>query len=196
MKILTIEPTVGYMLKVMKSGLAITKFKDEFDAIRHGNYFDFLNLVNGPIPFMAVFKNGKITTDTTPKKNDCDFEGLLKAGPSLIIFYNSCFEAYRQILDSDISDEIYGKAALFEISLRMHSNNNKLLNEREKLIDVINKLCKFKNIPQTDIEKLHKGRIFLNMIKHNKNQFPNWKNGILAFEDSYKTLIKYQLTVV
>jgi len=47
-KILTIEPTVGYMLKVIKSGQTITKYNDEFKAIRHGNYFDFLNLLKAP----------------------------------------------------------------------------------------------------------------------------------------------------
>ena len=67
-EILIIEPTVGYMLKVIKSGKKITKFKSEFAAIRHGNYFDFLNLVKGPIPFLVTYNAGKITTEILQPK--------------------------------------------------------------------------------------------------------------------------------
>ncbi len=195
-KILIIEPTVGYMLKVIKSGKTITKFKNEFAAIRHGNYFEFLNLVKGPIPFMVTYNAGVITTDNTPTKDDCDFGGLLKAGPSLVIFYKSCLSEYGNISDADISNETYGKVVLFEISLRMHANNDKLLNEREDLINVIDKLSTFKNLGQIDTEKLQLGRKFRNMIMHNKNQFPSWTDGIKAFESAYEVLVKHQLTIL
>ncbi|MCW3075829.1 MAG: hypothetical protein JWO32_438 [Bacteroidetes bacterium] len=196
MKILVIEPTVGYMLKVMKSGKSLTKYKNEFASIRHGNYFEFLNLIKGPIPFMVVYNNGNITTDSTPTKEDCDFAGLLKAGPSLKIFYKNCMSEYGQIADTDISDEIYGKVVLFEISLRMHANNNALLNDREDLINVITKLSSFKSLNRADIDKLQLGRKFLNMIKHDKNQFASWTDGIKAFETAYQVLIDHQLTVI
>ena len=84
-KILTIEPTVGYMLKVIKSGQTIIKYNDEFKAIRHGNYFNFLNLVKGPIPFMVSYTNGVIRTEEYPQKEDCDFAGLA-IRPSLSFF--------------------------------------------------------------------------------------------------------------
>jgi hypothetical protein len=195
-KILIIEPTVGYMLKVMKSGLTITKFKKQFAAIRHGNYFEFLGMVKGPIPFMVTYNAGVVTTDNTPTKDDCDFGSLLKSGPSLFIFYKNCLSEYGSILDTDISDETYGKVVLFEISLRMHANNEKLLHEREDLIHVIDKLSAFKNLEQMDMEKLHLGRKFLNMIKHNKNQFPSWTAGINAFETAFEVLIKNQMTAM
>ncbi len=196
MKILVIEPTVGYMLKVMKSGKTLTKHAKEFASIRHGNYIEFLNLVKGPIPFMVVYKNGDITTESTPTKDDCDFAGLLKAGPSLKMFYKNCLSVYGQIVDTDISDEIYGKVVLFEISLRMHANNNALLNDREDLINVITKLSSFKSLNQADTDKLQLGRKFLNMIKHNKGQFSSWTEGITAFESAYQVLIDHQLTVI
>ncbi len=194
--ILYIEPTVGFMLKVIKSGKKITKYKDEFSAIRHGNYFEFINIVKGSIPVMVSYNAGIVTTDNTLKKEDCDFAGLIKSGPSLIKFDNNCISEYGLVIDSDISDETYGKVVLFEISLRMHANNDKILNEREDLIDVINKLSSFKDIGQTDTETLHLGRRFLNMIKHNKNQFPTWTEGIKAFENAYGILEQNKLTII
>lgn len=195
-KTLTIEPTVGYMLKVIKSGQAITKYNDEFKAIRHGNYYDFLTLVKGPIPFMVSYTNGVIRTEESPEKDDCDFAGLLKVEPSLVIFYRKCFSEYGPITDMDISDEVFGKVVLFELSLRMHSNNNTLLNDREQLVHVIDKLCNFKNLSVNDTAKLHLGRQFLNMIKHPKSQFPSWNEGLKAFEFAYQVLIINKLTIL
>ncbi|MCA6444927.1 MAG: hypothetical protein IM600_15975 [Bacteroidetes bacterium] len=194
-EILIIEPAVGYMLKVLKSGKTITHFKNEFGHIRHGNYFDFLNLVQGPIPPMTTYNNGIVTNDNTPRKTDCDFALLLKSGPSLMIFFKNCTSVYGHIVDNDVPDNIYLKAVLFEISLRMHANNYGLLNEREKLIDVINKLCSLKNISQTDIEDIHKGRVFINMIKHFDNQFPTWADGISAFNNAYEIIEKHELKI-
>ena len=154
-KILTIEPTVGYMVKVIKSGQTIIKYNDEFKAIRHGNYFNFLNLVKGPIPFMVSYTNGVIRTEEYPQKEDCDFAGLLKIEPSLVIFYKKCFAEYGLITDTYISDDEFGKVVLFELSLRMHSNNNTLLNERKHLIKVIDKLNRFKSFSTSDTDKLH-----------------------------------------
>jgi hypothetical protein len=195
-EILIIEATVGYMLKVLKSRKTITHFKDEFGHIRHGNYLDFLNLVQGPIPEMVTYYAGQVTNDNTPRKTDCDFGLLIKTGPSLRIFYNNCFKVYGQVTDNDIPDEIYFKIVLFEIGLRMHANNDGLLGERENLIDVINKLCSHKNIPQTDIDDLQKGRVFINMIKHFKNQFPTWSDGISAFKKAFEILEKHQFTIL
>jgi hypothetical protein len=43
---LIIEVVIGYMLKVWKSQKKITKYKNEFNAIRHGDYFEFINLIS------------------------------------------------------------------------------------------------------------------------------------------------------
>jgi len=145
---------------------------------------------------MVSYTNGVTRTEEYPQKDDCDFAGLLKAGPSLIIFYKKCFAEYGLIIDSDISDEVFGKVVLFELSLRMHSNNNTLLNEREQLVSVIDKLSKFKNLSMSDTDKLHLGRKFLNMIKHPKNQFPSWSQGLKVFEIAYQVLVVNKLTVL
>lgn len=41
-----IGEVIGYMLLVLKSGKDISQFKSEFNAIRHGNYDDFIKLIN------------------------------------------------------------------------------------------------------------------------------------------------------
>lgn len=61
--ILIIEVAVGYMLKVLKSKQKITENKDEFNAIKHGNYKIFLNLVGGGIPPMVIYHEGVIRSD-------------------------------------------------------------------------------------------------------------------------------------
>jgi len=103
---------------------------------------------------------------------------------------------YGHILDNDVPDNIYRKAVLFEISLRMHANNYGLLGEREDLVDVINKLCSHKNISQADNDELQKGRVFINMIKHLKKQFPTWSDGISAFNAAYEIIEKHKFTII
>lgn len=204
MENLIIEPVVGYMLKVLKNGVDIIKFKDEFSAIRHGNYDDFLDLVKGEKPQMVVWQDGVIyNQDNVSQKTHCDFVALVLAGPSLQKFFNNCTKEYGdKYLNSndDISNETYGKVVLFELGLRMHANNNNLLENREKLISVIDKLCNFKNISQVNKCKIQKGRQFINDIKHNndkdyKRKFSNWESGIEAFEQAYSLLEQYKLTI-
>lgn len=103
---------------------------------------------------------------------------------------------YGEIIDNDISDETFEQAALFEINLRIHANNFKLLNQREDLVNVIEKLGDFKKMSYADIEKIQGGRHFLNMIKHNKNQFPSWTAGFDSLVLAYEVLNKYGLTAV
>lgn len=194
-QVLIIAPTVGYMLKVLKNGRQIKKYNDEFKAIRHGDYYQFLKMIDGPRPVMVKYEAGNIRVDNEAREDDCDFLGLLNSGQSLRIFFQKCCSEYGQISDSDISDGIYGKCVLFELSLRMHSNNNKLINKREDLVDVIDKLSKFIQLSTEDTQKIHNGRRFLNMIKHNKQQFPSWSEGIKAFEIAYQVLLNNHLTI-
>jgi hypothetical protein len=56
----TIEVVVGYMLKVLKTNQKVTEFKDEFNAIKHGDYKTFLSLIGGEIPPMVIYNNGRI----------------------------------------------------------------------------------------------------------------------------------------
>lgn len=194
-EILLIGVAVGYMLKVLKSQKIISKFHKEFAAIRHGNYFDFINLIKEPIPEMVVYKNGQIEVNPILKKEDFDFELLLKAGPSLKKFITKCRREFGDFNDDEVHNKIYYDVALFEIGLRMHANNSKLLKEREKFVDVIDKLCSYKSISKEEVELLHKGRKFLNMIKHFNYQFKTWKDGIDAFNVANNIVKKHNLTV-
>lgn len=194
--IIPICTTVGYMLKVLKSNVPVDQFDREFKMIRHGDYFGFINSINGEVPFSVEYNNGILTADNIAKEDDVDFKGLMNAGPSLKIFYDKCYNAYGEIKDSDIPNSIYGIAALFEISLKMHANNYKLIEPKEKLINIIDKLGTFKNLSSDEIETLHGGRKFLNMIKHFKSQFPTWQEGADALTKAYEILKKHNLKVV
>lgn len=188
--------TIGYMLKVLKSNVIINEYNKEFKMIRHGNYFEFINSVNGEVPESVVYRAGIITSGNTPKEDDFDFLGLFNSNPSLIKFYNKCHSIYGSINDEDIPNSIYGIAALFEISIRMHANNHKLIEPRERFVDTINKLGKFKSLTIEEIDKLHKGRQFINMIKHLNNQFPTWNEGIEAMTIAYNLLKTRKLTII
>jgi hypothetical protein len=196
--ILNIEVAVGYVLKVLKTNEELTEFKDEFNAIKHGDYKTFLSLIEGEIPQMVISNGITIRSEQNNPNYDCDFEGLLKSGPSLMIFLKKCFLVYGNIEDPDITDSIYHKVVVFEIALRMHANNYNLLDKtkREDLINVISVLSKFIKLKPEEEEKLQKARVFSNMIKHYKNQYPSWKEGIKAFLDGFEVLESHQIKII
>ncbi|MBO0329751.1 hypothetical protein [[Muricauda] lutisoli] len=194
--IIPFATTVGYMLKVLKMNLIIDEFNKEFKMIRHGDYFEFINSVKGGVPHTVVYSEGVIKSDNIARKDDSDFLGLFNANPSLLKFHKKCYDKYGQIIDPDIPNSIYGIAALFEISIRMHANNNNLIEPRENLVDVINKLSEFKSLSENETSVLHQGRRFINMIKHFKNQFPTWNEGIEAMEIAYGLLKEKRLTII
>jgi hypothetical protein len=196
--ILTIEVAVGYMFKVLKNQQRITEYKNEFNAIKHGDYKTFLSLINGEIPPMVIYNNVRIKSEENNPNYDCDFEGLLKSGPSLLIFLKKCFVVYGNIEDPDITDSIYYKVVVFEIAIRMHANNHNLLDKtkREDLINVISILSKFKNLTDEEEEKLQKARCFTNMVKHFKNQYPSWEEGIKHFWEGFEVLEKHRILIV
>jgi hypothetical protein len=196
METLIIAKTVGYMLKAMKLKEDTSLFHKEFASIRHGNYFEFTELIKGEIPTVVVYNKGEIQVNNRLTRDEIDFVGLIKSGPSLLKFNKKCLSQFGKLVDNDISDDIYEKVALFEISLRMHANNKNLINSQEDLIEVIFKLSKSKKLPNNLVVKLQNGRRFLNMIKHPKNQFPNWNDGIIAFNEAYLICQKHSLTVI
>ena len=194
---LIISIVVGYMLKLLKNKVNITSHLKEFAAIRHGNYDEFIQLVNGEKPFMVMYDNGEIRTDNFNQNNTCDFGMLIQSGPSLIKFYKEVKSIYGEVNDIDISDDIYKKLVLFEISLRVHANNNISYEIKETIENVINKLSKFKNLSTGEIEKLHNGRLFTNYVKHKKSKkFSSYQDGINLFNEAYNVLINHQLTII
>lgn len=198
MSVLVIETVVGYMLKVLKTNQKLTEFKAEFNAIKHGDFKSFLSLIDGEIPQMVIYNGGIIRSEGNNPNYDFDFEGLLKSGPSLRIFLKNCFLVYGNIEDQDIPDSIYQKVAIFEIAIRMHANNHNILdkNKQEDLINVISILSKFKNLTHDEEDKLQKARVFTNMVKHFKNQFPSWEEGIIHFLKGFEVLEKHKLTII
>ena len=50
--------TVGYMLKVLKSGNPTLGYKSEFDSIKHGDYAKVIKIIWGSIPFLVTYKEG------------------------------------------------------------------------------------------------------------------------------------------
>jgi hypothetical protein len=137
--------------------------------------------------------------------NTCDFGMLIQSGPSLTKFYKEVKSIYGSIIDTDISDDIYKKLVLFEISLRVHANNNNLIQQyvignketQTKIENVIDKLSKFKNLSVDEIEKLHNGRLFTNYVKHKKSKkFSSYQDGTNHFNDAYDVLINHQLTII
>lgn len=194
MERLIITVTVGYMLKVLKAKKIITFYKNEFDAIRHGDYIKFIELIKGPIPFMVIYNEGFITSgNIAPKYDDINFALLMKAGPSLKIFYANCILKYGHIEDLEIDTETYEMLALFEINIRMHAANFKLITVDDRLIDVISKLGVFKNISNEDMIVIQKGRKFLNIVKHNKSQFGSWTDRALELKNAFNVLRKYNV---
>ncbi|MGZ2369600.1 hypothetical protein ACXR6G_07420 [Ancylomarina sp. YFZ004] len=188
---------IGYMLKVMKSNIKISKYHKEFASIRHGNYYEFINLIKEPIAEMIMSnERGEIIVNPTLNKDYIDFGQLLMAGPSIKKFFNQCCKVYGNISDNEITDSLFYEIGIFEISIRMHANNYKLLTEREKFEVVIDKICRFKNIPKKDKEALQKGRRFLNMIKHFNNQFETWEDGISAFKIANEIIKKHKLLII
>jgi hypothetical protein len=197
MERLIIAVAVGYMLKVVKNRLTITKYKKEFAAIRHGDYIDFINLVGGEIPFMVVYDAGDIRSGILPpNKDDIDFELLLKSAPSLKIFYNNCVIEYGIFQDNDLADLDFELLCQYEIGLRMHANNAHLLRGKTNFEEVIRKLSKHKGLSDTDQNILQDGRRFLNMVKHPKNQFPSYTGGVNALKEACRLADKHQLTIV
>ncbi|TLP79209.1 hypothetical protein [Maribacter sp. ACAM166] len=196
MDTLIIAKTVGYMLKAMKLKEDTSLFRKEFASIRHGNYFEFTELIKGEIPTVVVYNKGDVQVNNKLTRDEIDFVGLIKSGPCMLKFHENCLCQFGKLVDNDISDEIYEMVALFEISLRMHANNNNLINYQEDLIDVIFKLSKSKKLPNNLVKKLQNGSRFLNMIKHPKNQFPSWNDGIIAFNEAYFFCLKHSLTII
>ena len=185
------------MLKLLKNNINIKSHMKEFASIRHGNYDEFIQLVNGTKPDMVMWDNGIIRSDNFNQGNTCDFGMLIQSGPSLMKFYNDVKSIYGEVKDMDISDDIYKKLVIFEISLRVHANNNNLIGNKETIENVINKLSAFKNLSTDEIEKLHNGRLFTNYVKHKKSKkFSSYQDGINHFNDAYNVLINNQLTII
>ncbi len=193
---LKIAHIVGYMLKVLKNKMHNDKYKQEFASIRHGNYNQFIQLMNVGLPGMVVYSGGEIKVNPTSVVGECDFIGLVSSGPSLDRFESDIKSEYGEIIDNDFSDEIFQKLVVFEIGIRMHVNNRKLISEEDNLETIINKLPTIFPLIKKEVEKIHDGRRFLNKIKHHKlTDDVSWKNNVNLFEEAYAILEKHKIVI-
>jgi hypothetical protein len=184
------------MLKVMKSSEEEILYKREFASVRHGNFPQFISYIEEPIPEMVLWDEGEIKINPEPEENNFDFIGLFMAGPSMKEFYNNCVREYGVIIDNDISDEIYYKLSLFEISIRIHANNFKTLEINQTFQDIISNLGGYKNLEQNEIDILQKGRKLLNIVKHGEKRNYSWAQGIIDFEKAYQLTIDKKITII
>lgn len=196
--------TVGYMLKVLKNDKDISGERKEFASIRHGNYNEFIQLIGGEIPPMViggdiepvVLGEGDRNSELNFLKNECDFIQLNAAGPSLKIFLRKCFEKHDNFNDDDITDETYKKLAIFEIRIRTHASNRKLIQPNDTLETIIDKVGEFFNLSTENIQQLHQGRRFLNRVKHNKNTTYDWKANCNEFNKAYDILSQNKIRLI
>jgi hypothetical protein len=165
---LAIEVVVGYMLKVMRAKVDHSAHEEEFKAIRHGRYDDFVELIGGDKPFVVVYNSGDIKTSNISQDKDGDFAGLLNSGPSLKRFYEECIKTYGKVVDGQIPDLVYYHMVMYEIGLRMHARNAGLLDKWAELKPVIDALVNLKHLEENEKTILHAGRKFVNKVKHGK----------------------------
>ena len=191
------DVVVGYMLKVIKSKALIIKYKNEFNAIKHGDYVCFINLIGiGISNDIIVSSEGEIIqTERQMEMKNVDFLFLLLSGQSLLNFHFKCHKEFGDIVDPDLNSEDFENLAHFEMIIRMFANNKFLVKRRTDLINVIDSLCNNLSIPEKEIKIIQNGREFLNMVKGHKAKFSSYKEGLIAFSTSLEVLKKYNITM-
>lgn len=191
------DVVVGYMLIVIKSGVEITNFQKEFDAIKHGDYVCFINLIGSGIPKdIVVSKDGEIIpSEKQIEAKNVDFLFLLLSSISLKKFYTKCYKEFGEINDSELTNKDFENLANFEMVLRMFFNNVSINEGRIKLVDVIDILLNGMKIPNEEIKIVHKGREFLNMVKGHKAKFSSIEEGLIAFSKALDILKKHEIVL-
>lgn len=200
-----IAHTVGYMLKMIKNNKDISGGKKEFNCIKHGNYNEFIKLIGSEIPIMVVggvgieptvLGNGDRVNELNFLKGECDFIQLNAAGPSMYSFLNKFLKQHGNFIDNDITNITYKKLAMFEIRIRTHASNRKLIVENDTLITIIEKLSKSINLSNLEIVQLHLGRKFLNTVKHNENPNYDWSANTIEFHKAYDILSNNKIKLI
>ncbi|QXP59521.1 hypothetical protein [Olleya sp. HaHaR_3_96] len=193
------DKVVGYMLKIIKSGIRINKFKNKFNAIKHGDYVCFIELLKVGIPEDIIVNKigeGIIPAEKQLEQKNVDFLFLLLASKSLLEFYKECYLEYGEIIDKDLSDKDFENLANFEMVLRMFYNNTFEYNGRIKIHVIIDKYMNHKGISEPEIKKVQAGRTFLNMVKGHKANFDSYNQGLITFNESLKILEKYKIELL
>ena len=195
---LIVQVVVGYMYKVMKNGIEINLYRNEFTQIRHGNYKDFLDLIGLEISAIVVgnfYKPDQISWNTNIEDHDVDFIRLVKAGNSLKQFYLNCINEYGEFQDLDLPNRVFEDLTLFELLLRIHRNNRMQRVEKNTLESIINEIQDLFNLTDEETKILHEGRKFLNAVKRPNKLKTTWQEGIDNLDAAMRVLELHRITI-
>lgn len=199
-----VREAVGYMLWVMKSKESIpSKLEKPFKSIRHGNYHEFIQFINGSTG--QIFEANLITKKSVLHKrsneDDFSFLGLLKSFASLRKFHDKCRLIFGNFNDVDLKQTTFEQLVLFELAIRMHVEKEGSKIANVDLQNLISQLSKKKNMTKPEVGLLLLGNDFLNMVKHPsesklKKKFGSWVEGESKFQEALNVLLKYEVRII
>ena len=193
---------IGYALKIIRHNKKLVgKSQTELNSIKHGDYDTFIAQMKCDAPWSLLFMpdTGNIEN---PTYDMCHILliGLINIGPALQKFNNELFLEYGDIIDTNITDNIYGKCAMFEILLRDYAIKTcpdilLLKNKDRTLNTIINDYLSSTGLTPNEILILNSGRKYLNNIKHKQDKIKDytpeeWEIENEKFLESYDLIIK------
>jgi len=196
--------TIGYMLKVLKNQRDISEVKFEFNSIKHGNYNEFIQLIDAELPLLViggdiepvVIGEGHRSEEIIFLRNECDMIQLIASANAMKTFLEKCYLKYGNIIDADIEEITYRKLAIFEIRIRVHASNHKLIVEGDTLEKIIDKLCEKLDLNQSIQKDLHDGRRYLNKVKHIGKEDSSWDEKLPIFLKAYDHLTSKRIRLL
>jgi len=192
----------AYILKVQRSGIKLTEYKDQFRQIRHGHYDEFLKSVRILFPDKKIedaikvkYDSGKIRVSNFSQKEGCDFEGLLNAESGVATLGNHIYRVYGKASDPEFTTNLLECVIEFELGFRNALCNelmkreidHNFINElKVEIEDIITLVCLFKEVTNQDKEVFQTGRKFINYVKHkNLRGFENVEDGVKKFSEAF-----------
>lgn len=187
-----IVKVTSLILQLIRKGENLKKYQSYINAVKHGDYTDLITQNKGNTPPMVIFNQGNIKYSVNEPDYLFEFEGLIKSSYSLIKIWNELKDKLTDFVDDEITELEFQKLAEFEIAIRIHAKNNNLFNSRLDLVDIINLLASHLHMDNEEKEKLQKGRVQLNIVKHHKKK----PVIIQEFIDAFKVLEKYRIQII
>jgi len=185
---------VGYMLKVMKNKINHERYKKEFNCIRHGNFIEFIRLVNCGIPPMAFYTDNKLKSNLEPSGTDKLIEFIKFIEPHLPQQSGTLSVSNMKIKDVEdmcsFGQMIACESALdkFESLIRTYCP---IANDLDFHDDIFKKLAMFEIVIRIQLDKHNQltDRIKLvDAIDKLKEIFPLTKDEISKLHDGRKFL--------
>ena len=180
---------IAECLKVIKSKKPITKFHDEIEMVRKGEY---LKLIREKIKLNPDSLIGNQELKTVD--NDIDRNKLMDAGMYLGSFVRLLKKEYEDM--SDVKLSICTQITLFELYLKIYANKNGLSNQGDSLNDVIHQIGIHKGMTVEEIEIVQKGTKIIEMVKRPDVYSGEWVEAEASFKIAEGLTNKYNLKVV